>query len=73
MKIRGLSTDQTHRLLEDLQTLGMVNKSSKEAIELDDKEHLLSMNALMKQVLDGFGRDVTGMLNGNNKKEKNIE
>ena len=55
----GLTVDQAHRLLEDFQTLVMVSQQQ------------LNCAKLNQQVIEGIGRDIRGMLNGNCKEADN--
>ena len=48
-KPTGINNDQSHRLLEDLETIALTLR-------------------LLNQNIESFGRDIRGMINGNNKK-----
>ncbi len=60
----GLNNGQVHRVLEDLQTIAMVGNIHTYAIEKKDEKLIRETNDLLRQVTDGLGRDITGMLNG---------
>jgi len=65
---KGLNNGQTHRILEDLQTISMTQGIHTHAIVIKDVKLTVDSNNLMKQVLDALGRDIVGMLNGSAKK-----
>jgi len=65
---KGLNNGQVHRVLEDLETISMVQGVHTHAIVLKDEKLTVDSNNLMRQVLDALGRDITGMFNGSAKK-----
>lgn len=70
--MRGLSKEQTHRLLEDIQSLSLGAKHMADLVKGCEKclkkDTLCSGAMLMQNLLDALGRDIMGMMNGNDKK-----
>lgn len=65
---KGLNSEQTHRVLEDLQTIAMVGAIHTYSIEKKDEKLITDTNNLLKQVTEALGRDIMGMLNGSAEK-----
>lgn len=71
---KAIREDQVHRILEDIESLALGSKHMADMIAFCKdpklKTALLSGANLQKNLLDAVGRDITGMMNGNDKTRK---
>ena len=62
---RGLSSDQTHRVLEDFQRISMVFGILELQQTLCKNSTCAALIKLAREEVDAIHRDIKGMMNGN--------
>lgn len=67
---KGLTKEQTHRILEDFERISLVTKMLTDLSEHQDGVIMKGLIQLIKEECDALYRDIKGMLIGNHKEAK---